>query len=276
MAQLAIKGHKTRGKEVIALLEMLGGKNEHHLAGCEPGDYYHIIKDGVISNGYVYPEGFAIFTLEEFEKEFPYKVGDKVLFYQTYAVINEMKWTGVTIEYVIERKKELQTTTAFYLEPYKEETMEKEISGAIIDRFICLEGFEFYDDKGNIINTKEIIMKKTPKYPKTFEDCLKILGYNIAHTIPMNHGHNGLLMMKFQRLLICRDAYWKFAGDWSFKIGGNSQETVYTITIWGTGILKDFYHALNCNRILVFPTEEMRDTFYENFKDLINECKELL
>ena len=25
-----------------------------------------------------------------------------------------------------------------------------------------------------------------------------------------------------------------------------------------------------------FPTEEMRDAFYENFKDLIEQCKELL
>jgi hypothetical protein len=28
--------------------------------------------------------------------------------------------------------------------------------------------------------------------------------------------------------------------------------------------------------ILAFPTVEMRDTFYENFKELIDECKELL
>ena len=27
---------------------------------------------------------------------------------------------------------------------------------------------------------------------------------------------------------------------------------------------------------LAFPTEEMRDAFYENFKELIEECKELL
>ena len=30
------------------------------------------------------------------------------------------------------------------------------------------------------------------------------------------------------------------------------------------------------NKILAFPTEEMRDAFYENFKDLIEQCKELL
>ena len=30
------------------------------------------------------------------------------------------------------------------------------------------------------------------------------------------------------------------------------------------------------NHLLVFPTEEMRDAFYENFKKEIEECKELL
>ena len=30
------------------------------------------------------------------------------------------------------------------------------------------------------------------------------------------------------------------------------------------------------NAILTFPTEEMRNAFYENFKELIEICKELL
>ena len=30
------------------------------------------------------------------------------------------------------------------------------------------------------------------------------------------------------------------------------------------------------NYILTFPTEEMRNAFYENFKALIEQCKELL
>lgn len=30
------------------------------------------------------------------------------------------------------------------------------------------------------------------------------------------------------------------------------------------------------NKILIFPTEEIRDIFYENFQDKIEECKELL
>lgn len=119
---------------------------------------------------------------------------------------------------------------------------------------------------------KTFVVRKTPQYPKTFDECLKILGYNIDHTIPMNHGHNGLLMMKLQRLLICRDAYWKMAGDWrpywsiydhKFCIGTDKDKVIEECVTTG-------------NRILAFPTKEMRDAFYENFNGLIEECKELL
>jgi hypothetical protein len=30
------------------------------------------------------------------------------------------------------------------------------------------------------------------------------------------------------------------------------------------------------NTVLAFPTVKMRDAFYENFKDLIDQCKKLL
>ena len=38
-------------------------------------------------------------------------------------------------------------------------------------------------------------------------------------------------------------------------------------------VLNDWYVD---NKILAFPTIEMRNTFYENFKDLIEKCKKLL
>ena len=126
---------------------------------------------------------------------------------------------------------------------------------------------------------KTFVVRKTPQYPKTFDECLKILGYNIAHTIPMNHGHNGLLMMKLQRLLICRDAYWKIAGE---QMGlGKSWEPNWSIYehkfCLGTNKDKVIEECVTTgNRILAFPTKEMRDTFYENFKELIEFCKELL
>lgn len=81
MAQLAIEGHKTRGKEVIAILEMLGGINVDNLDGDDMYYYYYITDDKEIDSVlFKYSDDKArIFSLEEFEKKYPYKVGDKVL-----------------------------------------------------------------------------------------------------------------------------------------------------------------------------------------------------
>jgi murein DD-endopeptidase MepM/ murein hydrolase activator NlpD len=77
MAQLAIKGHPTRGKEVIQLLEMLGGENKYNLRG--DAGYYVIEYSKILEGKYIFgDEQYTYFTLEEFESEFPYKVGDKV------------------------------------------------------------------------------------------------------------------------------------------------------------------------------------------------------
>lgn len=306
MAELAIKGHKTRGKEVIALLEMLGGKNELHLTGCEMSDCYHIIKGGVIKNGYVYPEGFASFTLEEFEEAYPFKVGDEVD-----CILNDtgvckivcMNWMKDVDEvlYYVQRETEYGIVSKRVyvqdLRPYNPEPVETSpdkakapsLEGQDYSEGRCgykiPKGFEFEK-----VENGEIILKPKKKaFPKTYKECCEVLGIDHNLYLDLNHWdifgeykpnvYTQNIVYLFNKLcmvLICRDAYWKLADDWLFKIGGNSQEVVYAITIWGTGILKDFYYALNCNRILVFPTEEMRDTFYENFKDLINECKELL
>lgn len=80
MATFAIKGHATRGNEVIELLEMLGGINIHNLNGNQNYAYYIIDSDKEIKGGlYVFgDEELLRPTLEEFLEKFPYKVGDKV------------------------------------------------------------------------------------------------------------------------------------------------------------------------------------------------------
>ena len=42
MAKLAIKGHPTRGKEVIEILEMFGGKNSNYCDGQFINSIYFI------------------------------------------------------------------------------------------------------------------------------------------------------------------------------------------------------------------------------------------
>ena len=61
------------------------------------------------------------------------------------------------------------------------------------------------------------------------------------------------------------DKPWKPDFDNEYYLIGNECGEVYK-----------YNKIAGCNAILTFPTKEMRDTFYTNFKDLIEQCKELL
>ena len=63
MAQVAIKGHPTRGREVIALLEKNGGRNLHGLNGMCSSLYYYI-ENGVIKTTTVVLNDFCVKTIE--------------------------------------------------------------------------------------------------------------------------------------------------------------------------------------------------------------------
>ena len=136
------------------------------------------------------------------------------------------------------------------------------------------------DENGNVINaTKIVLEKKKKEYPKTYEECCIALEY-IPHTDDII-GYKWDILQSLQKLLICRDAYWKIAGE---EMGlGKPWEPDYTNTnekkfsIWvDFGEIKLGGPFTTTQMVLSFPTEEMRDAFYENFKELINECKELL
>ena len=128
-------------------------------------------------------------------------------------------------------------------------------------------------------NGKWFVIKKKLKYPKTFEECLNMLYCkSILRTII---GHKAELLLNLEKLLICRDAYWKIAGE-QMGLGKPWEpplpslfKTVYRIRRKNNAIIKGSYRG-GKSEILEFPTEEMRDVFYENFKDLIEQCKELL
>ena len=162
---------------------------------------------------------------------------------------------------------------------------------SIKDAWICPEGYIFKDENGNIINaTKIVLEKKKKEYPKTYEECCKILGL-IKVDLCFNADYRSFyaskeqwkklgLMNQFYQLLICRDAYWKIAGedmgldgpwepDWS-----NQELPKYCIASVEGQIKTAERHIINT--ILAFPTPEMRDAFYENFKEELEICKKLL
>lgn len=111
-----------------------------------------------------------------------------------------------------------------------------------------------------------------PTYPKTYEECRKILGLN-DEIQAINMWYKMDLILDFYELIICRDAYWKIAGeqmglDKPWEPDFTNKER-YSITTEDKA-------KKDVNTILTFPTIEMRNAFYKNFKELIENCKELL
>ena len=143
------------------------------------------------------------------------------------------------------------------------------------DSWECPQGYQFVDENGNVINAQKITLAKKEKiYPKTYEECCKVLDWN--HRDYDRVGYESELLCKFQVLLLCRDAYWKIAGE-EMGLGKPwepTMETVYCISR-NDNVIECSYRGGKSN-ILEFPTPEMRDAFYENFKELIEICKELL
>ena len=136
-------------------------------------------------------------------------------------------------------------------------------------------GYEF-DSKTNSL-------KKIAKYPTTYVQCKGTLSFKQCAEYACNLSFKYAILLKdFDRLLLCRDAYWKIAGDelkldkpWEPDFTNDNEER-YGIYTTANKVEKDFCGVGDVNVILTFPTEEMRDAFYENFKDLIEKCKELL
>jgi hypothetical protein len=121
---------------------------------------------------------------------------------------------------------------------------------------------------------KTFVQRKKPKYPMTYEECCKVLGisrHDVEIDLPYPYQQN---MFNLFKLLICRDAYWKIAGDWK-PDWTNEKETKYTINHTKKNDII-FINVTYSQYVLSFPTAEMRDAFYKNFKDLIKSCKELL
>ena len=304
MTNIAIIGHKTRGKEVIEIFEMLGGNNPHGYV-ADNDCFYFYISDETRNICYDWFYNFddkdvTIFTLEEFLEKFPYKVGDRVRVpeYESEVCISKMYWDGNEVQYEVVTD-EVEWYSAKELnefnepnEPNKENNMNKRSKGfeslnvetylKVWDETengleVCVaEGYEMIEKNGQFY-----IVKQKTKYPRDYEECCNVLGIDLIDAAFMSGNlYKVNRIQRFQKLLVCRDAYWKMAGE-QMGLGKpwepnweNGYENHYTIVVC-KHFLKTGFNEYS-NRILMFPTAEMRDAFYENFKDLIIECKELL
>lgn len=318
--KLAIKGHTTCGKEVIKILEMLGGYNKYNMEGNQEFGFSYIINnndDNNIECRCVSRDEFKIFTLEEFLEKFPYQKRQRVIVFDGLdgtesGEIFKMRWDGKKIIYTIEINNDYYEYTAKELNRWNKydetqnsqcdncsffgswkcidygdkcnngKTIEKsemnmndnnvDLTLKISTCYVLPDGYHFADENGNVIDARKIqLVKNAPYYPKTYAECCDVL--NIPNDerytyidVPLDYNK---LLDTFIELLICRDAYWKIAGEqmglgkpWKPDINENN---------WG--LYNEFKNTIVNTGGFLFPTEEMRDIFYENFKDLIEKCK---
>ena len=300
MADLAIKGHKTRGKEVIEILEMLGGKNSAGWTGEETELIYYIEVDkSICCVDIEYPAEFCKITLEEFLEKYPFKVGDLVQHNGATSCgsvyeVKKMQWDykNNKIKYIVKQlglgdSRKFTIIEAEYLQPYEKEITEKKkinqmsIANCDLDEVEIVLG-----DKFELVNRegKYYAVKKRLKYPKTYEHCCKIEG-GIApsrhlqyDTTPWYQFEEDLRdsLENLRKLIICRNAYWRIAGE---QMGLHKPWKPDSIEMGHAIVCRDdgsFLLHRRTRGILIFPTEEMRNAFFENFKHLIEVCKEFL
>jgi hypothetical protein len=125
---------------------------------------------------------------------------------------------------------------------------------------------------------RTFVQKKKQQYPKTFIEVLNFWHPDRQIEDDYQIYYKKDLIEKFQNLLYARDAYWKIAGE-EMGLCEPWKQDYYDrcfIIANNNGNIHTYEYHGNNNVILAFPTEEMRDAFYENFKDLIENCKELL
>lgn len=175
---LALKGHKTRGTEVIKLLEMLGGANRENCLGVFENRLYLINSFGDIEDISLRDNSnYQIYTLEQFLKKFPYKIGDKVIYENKRRKITKMVWEEQTNTIAYKLDDKLYCNVLDELQPYKEKTLE--VSEEFYDKYCvncgsqrCTRNGEWLEGCEHYKNYKKEQDNMEKKY--NIEDCLKV------------------------------------------------------------------------------------------------------
>ena len=287
--KIAIQGHKSRGKEVIQILESLGGKNKEGFNGSK--EYYFINSDGYIRNDYksvLQYKGFKTYTLEEFEREFPFKIGDRVIsattnFIGTITKLKESGWY-----YVKHDSGNLVCVFRQHLKLYKEMKEERNVT-------LTLEKAQEWYKKGGEL--KEIALQafseeELNSLPRSWEEFCnnypvksgeifidissKFVVNNLGTRDPIRDknicpsqksAEAHLAMIQLEQLRDCWRQGWE--PDWSDA----KQAKCYICYYQGKFKISTLYET---RRFLSFPTKEMAEEFLECFRDLIAKAGDLI
>ena len=262
--KIAIKAHPTRGKEIISLLESLGGI-KGNLKGNRTLFTYYISEDNIIRFG-MPPQGYKVYTLEEFEKEFPFKIGDEVIFPVTRGWLSG-KIIGLDYaENQLKYKIHDRIGGYSYVEPHKLSLypMKKE-------RNITLtldKAQEWYKKGGDLkqVALQAFTEKELNPLPRSWEEYCRKYGCVCLSTRYTNISLKYDALLKLEQLRDCwRNGWvpnWSDRSEkWCIALCGNELSVSITTII---------------PRFLTFPTREMAKEFLEYFRDLIEKAGDLI
>ena len=111
-------------------------------------------------------------------------------------------------------------------------------------------------------------------FPKSYDEARKLLANKLGADCNPNSEYffSNVNMDKFAKLIACRNAYWSLYKDWSPDWEDCNEKYIICIIKNEVKLEKTFHR----NTILSFPTKLSRNTFYETFRNEIEELKELL
>ena len=293
---IAIQGHSTRGKEVIQILESLGGKNREELTGRRISYYYFINCNGNIDlNLKINLFNRKLYTLEEFEKEFPFKVGDRVIstitnFIGTITKLKESGWYYVKYD-----SGNLVCVFRQHLKLYKEMKEERNI------KLTLDKAKEWYKKGGELreIALQAFTERELNPLPRSWEEFCE------NHPI---QDHEAFINYASSNITICKECAGSGLGFWMRKpekdrckcVSQKSAEAHLAMIqleqlrdCWWNGWKPEWnncekyvikwdkddlivFTARNIRAFLVFPTREMAREFLECFRDLIEKAKDLI
>lgn len=232
------------------------------------------------------PQLIRFFDYITFIKKYPFKYGDNVVdedddcgtilgctYYSylddfMYKVVYE---SGDSVNYTTEELS--------YLDTNKSENDMVEASSCNSRNIVShdpneivvdFDKYEIDEEK----TTKSItVFKKKIKYPKTFQECYKLVYGDLNVSEITNTLKNPYNINTLYKLLVCRDAYIKQYGGW--EPNWHSCTDIKYCIICDNGNVKPCQY-ISQSKIFAFPTKELRDTFLETFKNDIELIKYLI
>lgn len=279
--KLAIQGHVDRGKEIIQILESLGGINDGLHEGNNPDCYYEL-HGNIIWCVSTKGINFKYYTLEEFEKEFPFKIGDRVITITTNlkGIITNLKENGWY--YVKCDNGHFVCIFGQHLKLYKEMKEERNIT-------LTLEKAKEWYKKGGEL--REIALqvfseKELNPLPKSWEEFIELIKFafsgHLEYIDGIEYRNNSCFLNKSigESSEICdkhvalfqleqlRNYWW---GDWKPEWDCFEKHVIK----WKKDDLIVFI-ATRVHAFLVFPTREMAEEFLKCFRDLIEKAGDLI